>query len=402
MKISILAETKLVDEYGGSNDFKIIGGSLAGICYANKGYSEIVADTDKCISRFERTMENGHHSVNDHAHITLLFEGTSKIFAMLLNSVRAYNTSEKSGRYTVIGDSPEYTEWYNRIYEYCTQNGYSEAEAVCTARETARYQLSVFNTGTTFAYTTSYRMLGYMAHYALNLISKFDGTVFKGTVFEDELKEFANYVTVILGVNTPNYKPAGFDFLLDFDKSKKDDMLLGWGEDHFGSTYCSRYAASFVALAQMERHRTLKFNAFINLNATPAYYVPKVIKQMGMIDDWKKSLMGVSLPQATELLVYERGTLEDFILKCEERICMRAQEEVRKITMTQLVHYTEEAYDVVRSYLEQSGFVKIDRTDWSFEYIPKCGVLKCQEPCGKAAKCMNEINQVMERVDSNE
>ena len=396
MKISIIAETKLIDEYGGSNDFKVIGGSLAGICYADKGYSEIVADTDKCISRFERTMEKGHHSVNDHAHITLLFEGTSKIFAMLLNSVRAYNTSEKSGRYTVIGDSPEYTEWYNRIYEYCTQNDYSEAEAVRTAKETARYQLSVFNTGTTFAYTTSYRMLGYMAHYALDLISKFDGTVFKGTVFEDELKEFANYITVVLEVNIPNYKPAGFDFLLNFDEpvQKMLEAYVSWDADiWYGPTYCTNYGASFVALAQLERHRTLKFN--IQLPEERSYYVPDIIKKkMRMKSEWIKSLEGVLLPQATMLSVYERGTVEDFALKCEERICMRAQEEVRRTTMLQLIVYAEQACgNYVTDYLEHVGLLKRD-ADKCLTYKPRCGALKCQEPCGKYEDCCEELSQI--------
>ena len=59
-------------------------------------------DESKTKDRAEGNKENKHHSVFGHDYISLYFEGIPKIIAMMINNEKDYNTSEKSGRYTVM------------------------------------------------------------------------------------------------------------------------------------------------------------------------------------------------------------------------------------------------------------------------------------------------------------
>ena len=95
---------------------KLFSGKNAGICYMSESYFDsAVTDPVKATKRFVSTCSRGHHSIADHVRIEVLFENTSKMLAMLLNSLQDYATSEKSGRYTVMtGNTAEETKLYDK------------------------------------------------------------------------------------------------------------------------------------------------------------------------------------------------------------------------------------------------------------------------------------------------
>src|SRR5690606_25479953 len=93
-------------------------------------------------------------------------------------------------------------------------------------------------------------------------------------------------------------------------------------------------------------HRTLHYMAFMdNLDAknnTTRLYVPNLIKNTSYQDEWLEDLISLpedSYPQATEVLVNERGLYEHFILKCYERLCCQAQNEIMQQTKETFIKY---------------------------------------------------------------
>ena len=161
MKINITAYTKedttLSNE--GKEQLKTFSGKQAGICYMSKQYFDsYVSDDTKASKRFPTVAGTGHHSIADHARITILLEDAPKIIAMILNSLGDYTTSEKSGRYTIMtGNSKKeqtlYTKWIPIFEKRIRELNPTIDNKTCNklAMENARYLLSVF-TPTTFGY----------------------------------------------------------------------------------------------------------------------------------------------------------------------------------------------------------------------------------------------------------
>ena len=86
----------------------LYSGHIAGICYDEIGYDNVLKETEeKTLKRANMCLNNGHHSVFGHPHVTLRIKGLSKLLAMVLNNESEYNTSERSLRYTSIAKEIE-------------------------------------------------------------------------------------------------------------------------------------------------------------------------------------------------------------------------------------------------------------------------------------------------------
>lgn len=86
------------------------------------------------------------------------------------------------------------------------------------------------------------------------------------------------------------------------------------------------------------------------------YFVPPVIKGTKLEQEWFKDIksLGEFYPQGRMVLVNERGTVENFILKCKERLCGCAQLEITMQTCKTLAKYlqnTKETNERVYNYL---------------------------------------------------
>ena len=85
------------DEYPHTirKDMSVIAGKAAGICYMSDDYLSIsIQDESKALKRAANIAKSGHYSAYEHGHISFIIE-TSKMMAMILNSLRLYSTSEK-------------------------------------------------------------------------------------------------------------------------------------------------------------------------------------------------------------------------------------------------------------------------------------------------------------------
>ena len=326
MEIKVIASTKPYEQVD-VGELTLFGGKLAGICYMNSEFEDIInEDVEKTLKRAKMTLDLGHHSIYDHLQLTLLFKGIPKIIAMVLNNEKFYTTSEKSARYTRMNisgvEAAMYDKWLN-IIEGLIHKAYPDIPdklAEKLAMENARYMISVF-TPTTLAYTTSLRQLNYIIRMMESFVDTWENTDFYIKV-KDELKKFIKVIKDMgLYVEGLDYNVKGRKLSL-FSNNENEKEL-------FGEVYSAFYNCSFAMLAQAQRHRTLWYTMKLN-EKNIKFFVPLIVTIFEKDEEWIRDIRSLAelYPQGTLVRVNERGTKEAFLLKCTERLCGKAQWEI--------------------------------------------------------------------------
>lgn len=344
MHIEIIGSTNgmsYLDEY------KIFAGTQAGICYMPDDYNTLQKNPEAAIKRFDNIIKSRHNSVLEHCYITFLFENCSKAFAMLLNSIRNYNTSEKSGRYTVMSSDNEiYNKWTDIFTKLYADKNMSDSERKHAILENARYVLSVFTPGTTFAYTVSLRTANKLYLMITELINNIN-TEFM-TMLKPELEEFNKFLEencMIPGFNESYHENLNF-----FENNYIKDIKTTYSE-----VYATKYMTSFVSLAQAERHRVITYKALIP--DENKYYIPEILRLSEYEAEWIKDLMTVKFPQAQLIQVLEMGNIDNFLSKCTERLCGAAMPEIRELTQKTLAEYYDNYHSPkFDSYIDKNTF----------------------------------------------
>lgn len=416
MQFSILGVTKEAEP--DLTELKTFSGKNAGICYqGDKYYNTSVSDPEKAFSRFSRVANTGHHSISDHAQVTVLLEGISKMMAMVLNSLGYYATSEKSGRYTVMtGNSDKEKELYEKWLEIfkvqIKQNepNLNETLIIKLAQENARYVLSVFTRSTTMSYTTSLRQwnyiydwcLKYMKHYEVNgdkvysINDNNEASYYEAELYKD-FSALSDFIAKNLYVDElRDNKNRAFDFLGGFSGSDFTPILSYRlaeynfedesinesveNDDKLDFNYSVSYWASFVHIAQAQRHRTLTYWMTFSPYNEARFFVPPIIRNTEFEKVWLEDLNSIKdvVPQATMFEVIETGTLDKFILKCEERLCGRAQLEIMQQTKKTVERFRDH-YSILSPIAKEY----IGRLLSSGARVrTKCELLdSCKEPC---------------------
>lgn len=323
-------------------------GKSAGICYLPHNTEKLFSESEeKTIKRAENTLKSGHHSVYSHLVYNFVLEGIPKILAMILNNEKMYNTSEKSARYTKMestGIEKELYEEWIEIYKEKIKEKYKdfdEKKVLKLAQENARGIISVFTPATTMEYTTDFRQINYIIHWAEDFIENAENTLFNQKL-KEVLKDFINQMPDII-IPELNSKTKNRTFSLFAKRDRKEE---------FGENYSTNYEVSFSELAQAQRHRTIYYEMQIKDKAS--YYVPKIIQNTELETKWIKDLSSLenNFPQAMLVKVNERGTVENFILKCQERICGAAQLEIMNQTKDTLDKYIEKTRNTNKDVYE--------------------------------------------------
>ena len=336
MNIEIVASTNVGYKLSKEEAFKFAGKS-AGICYLPDNIEKLFLEPEeKTLKRANGTLKSGHHSVFSHCIYNFVLEGVPKILAMILNNEKMYNTSEKSARYTKMeaeGREKELYEKWIEIFEKKISEEYKELDEKKInklAKENARGLISVFTPATTMEYTTDFRQINYIVHWAEDFIKNAEDTKFN-IKLKKVLEEFINKMPDII-IPELNSDVKNRTFSLFAKRERKEE---------FGENYCKNYEVSFSELAQAQRHRTIYYEC--KLLEKAKFYVPKIIRGSKLEKEWIKDLTELeeNFPQAMLVKVNERGTAENFILKCQERICGAAQLEIMEQTKNTLDKYIE-------------------------------------------------------------
>lgn len=412
MKIEIIARTcemyhgdetgKQLNDIGTfAHDQFILGGRAGGTCYAKEGYFDKgIYNTDRAERIAKITSGSGHHSVFEHSYITLLIGGIPKILAMLLNSTSCYVTSEKSARYTVMSPVNEIeTEMYNKwvdIFKKLIVEEYGNMNLTVDklAMENARYMISVF-TPTSMVYTVSYRQICYLIEWLDDFCKKakensgnFYSKVADGaSELHDELIKIIGGTDYLLKPN----KCESFRFFATLNGHSISDT-----KEFVSDAYTLKYKVSFPCLAQIQRHRTTHCEMFFDDKEKTSkfeFYLPKIIRNKieykeQWIEDLHRLVDAGVYPQAMLIDVVERGLVTDYLMKCQERLCARAQLEITDNTIWGM-------YTLKYNRNNMSEYVKDELNKWfdSNDQIKfKCEMKKCVEPCvWGAAKGKNRL-----------
>lgn len=342
IQIDSLASDIKIEVVGSTNpDFNLrideaieFAGYAAGVCYMPVDMETLFNEPiEKAAKRAQQTLKHGHHSVYDHVVYSLSIEGIPKILAMILNNENVYSTSEKSARYTQMKPTQKeqelYDKWLTMFIELIkTKYPDMSDEAIKKlGQENARYLISVF-TPTSMIYSTNLRQLNYIRNW------------FSDFIEQDYNSDFMNKL-----------KPHMFNFLAQTDFLHIEGLVDGKDrklslfdsrddrKDYFGEVYSTSYYGSFAQLAQAQRHRTINY-AVVVRDQDPCYYVPPIIPDH-LITKWLDDCFSLSnvYPQGRIILINERGTYENLILKAQERLCSHAQLEISLQTRKTIKKY---------------------------------------------------------------
>ena len=411
--------------------YKIFSGQCAGICYMQDNYlSEGIQNEESAIKRSANNAKSGHYSVYEHAHITFDIE-CSKAMAMILNSTRLYSTSEKSARYTKMTPKTDMeVELYNYWMDKFTKlikiyyPNYNDKDIEKLAMENARYLTSVF-TPTTMEFTVPYSRAILIPQWLNDICDKIYAiiNVYKDKgiskqhnsiiVYYNDIADECRELAILMDNSINEYycndfrtlkdhKDIGISFFTNLNnihcpinKDSSSNIIEIFKtpvnvKNHYGDTYISTYKASFASVAQIQRHRTCPVQISLPLDITNNdCYVPPIIKETPLETEWKKNFITLVnngiYPQATLLNVIEKGITSDFILKCKERLCARAQLETCHIIRDQVenFYFNKENIYEPKTKRDIEGMINKFATDEKV-YTRCCFPgYKCNEPCNR-------------------
>lgn len=396
MKKKVLGSTKIGYELP-VEEAIYFSGLEAGMCYMPDDVETLISEPrEKTEKRANGTMLSGHHSVFGHPKYNFAFEGIPKILAMVLNNEKVYDTSEKSARYTKMQPSKEeeklYEKWIDiyekeigKVYPKINTDGKTEEEIeklnkkretaiTKKAQENARYLISVFTPATNMGHTIDLRQFSYILHCMEEYCESEEDTEFN-KLLKPVFKEFISMCSEykIEGINAKNKERK----LSLFAKRSREEE---WGEN-----YSVNYLASFAELAQAQRHRTISYE--ITLLDKPQYYIPPIIRGKELENEWLEDISSLRdrFPQGMLVKVNERGTIENFVLKCKERLCGEAQLEIAMQTK-----------EIMDKYMENTKDIKPQIYNYLLPYSKgaRCTFpnFKCAKPCIFGAR--NALNRM--------
>jgi hypothetical protein len=121
------------------------------------------------------------------------------------------------------------------------------------------------------------------------------------------------------------------------------DKRLEAKKEVFGDSYTTVYNGSLAMLAQAQRHRTIRYTMCLREVGEYGFYVPEIIYDAEIKAEWLEDIKSVAycIPQGTMVRITEQGIFEDFVMKCKERMCGRAQLEVMRATETTVDKFAE-------------------------------------------------------------
>jgi thymidylate synthase ThyX len=352
--IDIIASTKTNHKVSGENAL-ILGGKAAGICYLQGDKDIFNEEKEKTLKRVKLTLGNGHHSVYEHTSITLHIKNLPKILSIILVSEKQHCASIKSGRYTIMDRVSEkekelYYKWLEK-FEKRIGEVYPKIPDRLRSKlsmENARYIISVFML-TKGIFTFNIRQLNYLIHW------------FKQYVEENGEKD--NYFTKTVCDYMQQFIDATSVYYIEDMVSGKNRSLSLFKKDYinydeyFGDTYSVNYKCSYVELEQILRHRTINYTVLDDISKEPKeFFIPPIFdKGSDLEKEWLKDLDSIKhlYPNASLFTINERSIVENFIMKCYERMCGAAQLETMLQTKDTLKKYIANTDGKLKKELEK-------------------------------------------------
>jgi thymidylate synthase ThyX len=313
----------------------------ARFCYSDKNLEDIESEPYNPRLTEDVLIKLKHHSPLEHFTINYMLEDIPKALVMVLNNQRFISTTEKSARYTFIPESlvteqkEKYMKWYDwfnkaipkeypetsfpRLYK---KDSTGKTPVQKLSQENARYMGSVF-VPTRLIHKLDLSHLNKIV-YAFNEFSKenIDSPDFFKKNLAVHIQDF---------VKMPDIKK----FTYENGFSQKAGLGLNlFGEENKDifdkDVYSTNDTASFAALAQRHRHRTIDHHLIdgYQLRAPLGFFIPPLVSEYFLQNDWMNDLNQISQTDISQAqLVYFgfSGNTRELPMMTSERICNNAQ-----------------------------------------------------------------------------
>lgn len=311
-------------------------------------YTKMQPETDKELQLYDKWRDNIQKMIlrrypkTDDAMLNTRFK---KFFSEAIDSENVNDAPViKNGEFAYLRDSDYKKVFLDKLADLRTSDTLPSYKL---AQENARYMISVF-TPTTAIYSLAFREVFYLIDhlkrledntvnaqdtigkklnkYAAELREQFEKAVGECRIHDNKnqyLRLFENqYINEVLEDNP--------DFIeIDEAYKAKEEVL--------GDAYTVIHYDSLAALAQQHRHRTLRYSMMIKYVGQYGYFIPPIVEAEGKAEEWLDDISSIRycVPQGTIARITEQGLFEDFVMKCKERMCGRAQlETMRATTLT--------------------------------------------------------------------
>lgn len=384
MEISVIATTH-PNHQTSKKELDRFGGMAAGVCYMAHDFATLRAEDEiKTFRRADLTKNSGHHSVYDHATITLYLHCIPRVLEGMLDNERYMVSSVKSGRYTLhplpAKEQAVYDKWLEKFvtlirntYQTDYPQFFTDNKIKKLAMENARYLTSCF-TMVSMLHTISYRQLNYLYGFFTDYAEKI-----KGSTNPFEVKLYPYIVEFLEQLKATGYVD---EVLTQNGKSRRVSMFCERPVvEYFGDVYATNFRCSFAVYMHLNRHRTLKY--YMKTPTTPEnleFYIPEIIADKPELRaEWLSDLDSLrsNYPQAMLVDVSEMGNLDDFILKAIERKCSSVLLETTRVVNDVLTKYQK-----ALAASNHDGAEKLA----TMQKGAKCTFpnFKCPTPCGFA------------------
>jgi len=401
-------------------------GVKAGVCY-NDGLNvtpETIRNTESkstLIARGIRTILETHTSPTEQQNIGLEITGISKRLCMILNNQKEYTADERSFRYTEVKVSDAisqkevllYNKWlkifedlitakYWDFYRKFTKTDKGAKNTIHKlAQENARYMLSI-DTTTTLTYTVPLAQINKIALYMKRVIENPMNQFERDCVpqFQEFIKQLKDLNVIITKekIYELSKKVEGLEealrkskLSLDFDSYKgNDDYLYINNKEIDLSLFSWRNKFSVIDYPNMVNPASISYNNYQSYTIT-AHEVRhrtfaveiKLLDEFKAVDldilhdtpnllkEWFDDMYSVRdcNPQGQLIKVNRIATIYNLIHYVgKERLCERAQLEIEKFYLKELLPYVKE--ELLRQ--NNTEFVKL--------LEPYIGTLRCMWP----------------------
>lgn len=392
MEIRLIpSSVPIVENRADLDEAILAGGRFAGECYSKDGFSALETEPlNDTLKRVDRTLSSGHQTTYEHTNITTELLDIPKALVMLLHGEGQYNTSEKSARYVDLSgnkiSSREfglYTKWTDILKNEITkkfEDKFAARDINKFARENARYFVSVFNP-TQLIHTVPLAQINRIYSFGREFIDDYKDAP-DGSFQQKMIPIMGDFMTQLKQVNLID------DRFLRNEKGRRFRLLSNQvrdREEYFGDVYSTNYKGSFAQLAHAQRHRVLNFQ--MDIPNDFSFFTPPILKDKSdLTQEWAQDMQSVSdlFPQGQQVMINERGTIDGFWSKTQERLCTAAQLEINN-----------QVYDTGRKYysaLKEKGH-PLAGTMKKYISGPRCtsGYYTCPKPCGRANEDLTRI-----------
>lgn len=277
---------------------------ISSICFDE--FSEIIYQNYRTrnhpyYQNLNNVLTNGKYSsALEHYNVSFILTNISKISSIIMNNQKMYALTEKD--FIVNSNSfisPFYKKW---LYIFQTL-GIKETDA----KHYAEYMLSVFDRIGNSYYTMNLREINIFLRNIEVLFNYY--SILNNKKNDFEIAFFSELLDLysVLKIFDIGFQKNQYQKIQLFSEKEPSDGILG-------DMYIYTSFISALAISHLQKHKNISYSFNFdpdNIN----YYIPKIVQENGLQNEWINDLNLIKYPNAIIFEVKEQGNIYDFMEK---------------------------------------------------------------------------------------